>query len=384
MILEGLLFASIHTIWLFRTEVGEQYVQKMEIAVKSGDSQAEVCLGEVKQAETISPQGAKEALALYQSAAAKGSQRAKELIAQMYMSGQGGLKQDTRKALAGFNDLIAHGYLRAATDLGVYSLSGSNPTISDYKNALIWFKKGFSGGDPYAAVAISRMYALGLGVPKSKTIAKKWADKAAIQPVACLIPFLDLSTEIIMANAELPAVRGDTLGHFTMVYKSKNGKGVDPHIVDKSNDPNFDSAWLSAVKAANLPAWPKNFAPDNYYVGFGVTSNAYWFLAMVEHAIQSELILPKQILLNGSKGTGRATVEFDFLDGKVSQIKLKNSTGDKLEDAAVLKAVTEAQYPLPPKEYAGRKLRLMAPVNFYLPAISSKSKAPPAVATLIH
>jgi TonB family protein len=383
MILAGILLTSIQMNWLVRDDESQQYAQKLEVAVKSGNSNAEVCLGEMKKTALFQKPDSTAALTLFREAADRGNQRAQELIAQMSMRGDGGLKRDTAKALSDFHALIKQGYLSAATDLGVYYLSRENPTESDYKDAMTWFKKGAAGGDPFAAVAIGSMYASGSGVRQNRIVAKQWIDKAADRPIACFTTFMELTDDIIKANVVLPENVDDRTGIFRVIYEHKGGKAVHPFVMNKSNNTAFDKAWLLALKISKLPNWPKNFNPENHFVGLTVATRSYLFRQSLTRAVENALVMPRYVLLHGSKGTGKVAVQFDYLNGKVTHVEIKKSSGDKLEDAAALQAVNDAHYPVPPVEYVNNTIGVMVPVYFYMQAPPGSTKELPA-AVLVH
>jgi TonB family protein len=363
MLLAGVLLTSVQMGWVTTADIMQQYEQQSQVAIKSGDPQAEACYGLYQQGINSDVVDA-ETLHLYQYAASKGNLQARLQLAKLSMEGKGGVKQNKQAALDQLHTLIKQGYMSAATYLGETYLENENPKASDYKIAFTWFEKGYAGGDPFAAIQIGNMYANGLGVPKNHAIAKQWADKAAGLPVRCLASFFDLSDDVLKLNAQLPEKLSTKMTGVTAIYRSEEGKALHPRIIIHSNDSDFDNAWLSALKTAKLPHWPENFHPKNNVVGFGASTRYHIFLTRVHYAVSNVLVMPKSLILNGIEGIDNAVVEFEYLDGKASHIKIEKSSGNKAADAAVLTAVSNAKLPAPLEEYVGKKLKINASIDF--------------------
>ncbi len=92
------------------------------------------------------------------------------------------------------------------------------------------------------------------------------------------------------------------------------------------------------------------------------------FGTSIHEAIARASIVPKHVWIFGSKGTGIVKVSFDYLDGKVNNVKIVKSSGDKYEDAAAIQAVKVANYPPTPDLYKGQSMRFFITLKY--PSIS--------------
>ncbi|MGV7215386.1 energy transducer TonB [Bradyrhizobium sp. UFLA05-112] len=86
------------------------------------------------------------------------------------------------------------------------------------------------------------------------------------------------------------------------------------------------------------------------------------FQGQMRRAVESALVYPASARASGQHG--RARVMFDFLDGRVSAIRLAQSSGSALLDQAALATVRSAHYPLPPPELSHQTLHLSVYVEF--------------------
>ncbi len=65
-----------------------------------------------------------------------------------------------------------------------------------------------------------------------------------------------------------------------------------------------------------------------------------------------------------SRKLGHAEVSFDFQDGKVSNVKLTEASGDSDLDAAALSDIAKASFPSTPPELKGQTLHVELPLYF--------------------
>ena len=88
------------------------------------------------------------------------------------------------------------------------------------------------------------------------------------------------------------------------------------------------------------------------------------FEGALREAIQAAVRFPEAARL--MHVGGRVLVSFDFLDGKVSQVRVAQSSGVDMLDTAALAAVREAPYPPTPAALASQSMRFRIWVRFHL------------------
>lgn len=360
------LLLSLQFAPIFPSAGFHSYFHRLQQSAASGNAAAQLCIGQLAAQGFTGTNGQDfyKAIGYYKKAEARSPLRAKQLIGQLYLTGYGSFKPDRSKALRIFNSLIKHGYTPAATDIGKYYLLDYGGLKPDFKKALYWFKRGAAGGDPFAEVALGRIYGAGLGVPRNPAQSRRRLAKAAAHRLDCLADFASLADDIIEANIHWPEPSKSISGTFTVIYKYHNGRAIDAHAFKKSSDKKINRAWLVAIKASKLPPWPKNYSLKNKHIGFEVATDSELFRTWMFYSIRSALVIPKKVIVYGSKGTGIVDVTFDFLDGKVSNVRIQKSSGDRLEDAAAVRAVEDARYPPTPPRFIGVKQHLAIPLNF--------------------
>ncbi|MHB8166891.1 MAG: TonB family protein [Sulfuricella sp.] len=93
------------------------------------------------------------------------------------------------------------------------------------------------------------------------------------------------------------------------------------------------------------------------------------FEDQVRAAVQSAMRYPYAAMI--AHIAGRAQVSFEYIDGRVSAVKIAISSGYGMLDSAALQAVSAAAYPPPPKNLAGKSLPFEVWVRFYQTGLSS-------------
>ena len=88
--------------------------------------------------------------------------------------------------------------------------------------------------------------------------------------------------------------------------------------------------------------------------------------AAIDQAVRAAAVMPAAARRQHREG--RAQVAFVYADGAVSDVALLRSSQSLVLDAAALRAVQGAKYPLPPAPLRGRKLSLSLWVNFLMAA----------------
>lgn len=84
----------------------------------------------------------------------------------------------------------------------------------------------------------------------------------------------------------------------------------------------------------------------------------------VRSAVQSAMHYPYAARM--AHISGRTQVSFEYMDGRVSAVKIAVSSGYGMLDSAALQAVSAAAYPSPPKTMAGKSMPFKVWVRFYL------------------
>lgn len=357
------------------------YFKQVSDQAGKGNASAEACLGELYAGGFGTTRDFHKALKWYKSAAHIGNLNGKEQVGKVYQWGIG-VKPDPAKAMTIFRELIHRGYMPAATDIGLAYDTGVG-VPKDKSVAISWYRKAAFAGDYWGEVRLGLHYAHGEGVRKNSTEAKLWLERAADHEIDCFPEFEDSVPFIINGymKSKLDQADMDTsiIKAPGIIFVYRNRKAEKVKLMGSSGWPELDNAWLSATRKALLPPWPSSFHSDNKILGFWITAPPDkphpGFIQPIRHAIQSAVVVPKQVLLHGSQGTGLTTVSFFYMDGKVTDIKITKSSGDKNEDAAAILAVKNAAYPPTPKSYIGRRLHTSITVSFgrYTPAPTETS-----------
>jgi hypothetical protein len=111
-----------------------------------------------------------------------------------------------------------------------------------------------------------------------------------------------------------------------------------------------DTAKFKAYEAEPVElGWVKSFTPDD-------SSDASTFIRKLKI-----VAVGAANKISDSSQFGTVRVSFDYLDGVISNIELKQSNG---HDAAVLAAITHADYPVTPERLKGQNLHVELPIYF--------------------
>lgn len=360
---------------------------------EKGNVEAELCVAKMYFTGWGTPRDSDQAFVWNSKAAASGSQAGKSEVGEAYMWGAGVFK-DTKRAQGIFLRLVNQGYIPAASMLGsMYMYGYGVPT--DFKKALDWYQKAATDGDPDAEWQLGMMYKNGFGVKANMPLAREWLDKLPAHKPGCMPDFRVMINQIIFGNITVPKdkTKGEPSGKVIAAsFLYHNGKAENPGIVQTSGYPALDTALLKAIRDSRFPPWPVGYENLDKTVTFVIQrtgntaqqSNEFkFFVESLKSAIRKAMLLPKHVLVYGSKGTGIATVSFEYLDDKVHDVRLTKSSGDKYEDAEAIRAVENAKYPPTPDLYKGQSMNFEIPINFgiYSPVSNSATKTPPATAS---
>jgi len=342
------------------------FKQISELASRS-DTKAQVCLGELYTDGIGTQKNLNLALKWYRKAADSGDPSGELHVGQVYAWGIG-VNNDTNRGLKIFHDLVKQGYMPAATEIGVLYVSGDG--VPKSKNqALELYRKAAAVGDYWAEVRIGLMYHFGSGVNKDEHTAQIWLKKAANHQIYCLADFGRLIPFIINGYMK-PYKNNDStsIGTVGIKYKYHNKRAEDVVIMTSSGYPEVDKDWLDATRNAILPPWPAGFHTDDKTLGFWIMGSDGGlnpdFIGNIRNAIKTAMVMPKEVLVNGSKGKGIATVSFYYLDGKDFDVNIVASSDDNYEDAEAISAVERASYPPTPSTYKHKKLHLTIELKF--------------------
>jgi TonB family protein len=199
------------------------------------------------------------------------------------------------------------------------------------------------------ACALSACSSAPVPTPEAKSnAAPYWSDPrfdaALLEAVQSAVRYPD---DVI--DDSLQSIRGTV--QFTIV----DGKIQDPEMVESTGHPGLDELMLKQVASAPIPK-PIGPHADEPHAFSMQLSMPTAFESAEYAAINSWKIYPKDAIFAGAQGT--VTVDFDYLDGKVSNVTIAKSRKDKSLDKASIGVVSNAGLPLPPPGYAGKTLHL--------------------------
>ncbi|KAG0222084.1 hypothetical protein BGW42_006904, partial [Actinomortierella wolfii] len=123
--------------------------------------------------------GSSKAFDLYLQVAKEGVALAQEIVAELYIEGQG-VKQDYNEAFKWFTKAANQGDLSAQFNLGIMYDRGLGVQQSD-RDAMEWYTKAAERGHAKAQFNLGMMYEFGQGVERNEEEAAKWYTKAAKQ-----------------------------------------------------------------------------------------------------------------------------------------------------------------------------------------------------------
>lgn len=162
------------------TSVGNQQTfQQVKALASTGDTNAQVQLGNMYGSGQGVKQSDAEALKWYRMAANKGDANGRFMLGAMYDAGRG-VKQSYAEALKWYRPAADQGNPLAQHRLGVMHSEGVGVGQSSTE-ALKWLQRAAEHGNADSQVAIGEMYSLGKGVPQSYSEAATWYRMAASQ-----------------------------------------------------------------------------------------------------------------------------------------------------------------------------------------------------------
>ncbi|HKT31547.1 MAG TPA: TonB family protein [Gammaproteobacteria bacterium] len=146
----------------------------------------------------------------------------------------------------------------------------------------------------------------------------------------------------------------------TVRFTYDKGVITNPAIFKSTGNPDLDKLLLQQVVTAKVP---KPFGlntdqPHEFELLIEMFTPYESFRCNVYAAIKQKPEYPRDAFLRGK--TGIATVAFDYLDGKVSNLVVVSTSGHNDLDQASLNTVSNAVLPAPPAGYAGKTLQMQA------------------------
>jgi|SRR5580698_1976839 TonB family protein len=169
-------------------------------------------------------------------------------------------------------------------------------------------------------------------------------DAALFEAVQSVVRYPD---DVI--DPSLGSIRGTV--QFTIV----DGKVQDPQMTESTGHPGLDELMLRQVASASIPQPTGSHADEPHAFSMELSMPTAFELAEYT-AINFRKIYPKEAILGGDEGS--VTVDFDYLDGKASNVIVTKSANNRFLDGASLSAVSKADLPLPPPGYAGKTVHL--------------------------
>lgn len=153
------------------TKAFEFYMKSAESGDLDGEFQVALMLSNGQGVA----QNRKKAFDWYSRAARKGHRTAQYSMGLYYAKGLDGVSQDLALAQTLFEQATAQGLPEAFN-----SLAALFETQERYEEALYWYKRGASNGDPVSLRQLAMMYDGGIGVSISHEIAFKLFEKASL------------------------------------------------------------------------------------------------------------------------------------------------------------------------------------------------------------
>lgn len=143
------------------------------------------------------------------------------------------------------------------------------------------------------------------------------------------------------------------------VIMSLAGENRKTYLTQMTHDPDPNVAEDATDRFLKLTAPPES-AQTTEQSRFTDLSNK------ITQAVQQQAVeyYPREAILSNARGV--VIVSFDYLNGKVSNVQIQNSSGSKTLDRAALDAVNRAVYPAPPPSLTGHTFHFRIPITYGL------------------
>ena len=149
----------------------------LERAATEGNAEAQYLIGKMDHATATSRPEELQALSWLEKAAKQGYDRAIKLIGELKSLGYGA-NEEWHHRLPQIQKLAADGDPEAEFQLAQRYEHGAGGFEKNAREALRWYERSATNGNRPAMLALSHIYAQGLGVAPDPGQARKWADRA--------------------------------------------------------------------------------------------------------------------------------------------------------------------------------------------------------------
>lgn len=133
-----------------------------------------------------------------------------------------------------------------------------------------------------------------------------------------------------------------------------------PDIVQSTGNSDMDKLMLRQIAAVKPPqaTGPHADEPHEFIMALGMLTPYEAFQSSIYGAIDAQKVYSKDAVIGGYQGI--TVVDFDYLDGRASDIVMALSSKQKELDRTSLSAVTRAIMPPAPGPYAGKTVHVEA------------------------
>lgn len=164
---------------------------------------------------------------------------------------------------------------------------------------------------------------------------------------------------------------GSRQGRVLVKMLNHDGKFTYPAVEKSSGYKDIDAAAIKTMAITPLPpalGMGGSVVLPVTLTQAGIDPVLYSnYEAKLYAAIQKAMVIPKHVLIYGSKGPDKATASFKCLNGHAMDIKIIKSNNDTYEDAAAITAIKKARCPPTPQKFTGITMPFTVTLNFALP-----------------
>lgn len=344
--------------------------EKLIASAESGDAKSQACLAEFYLMGMNVDRNTATGMAWLQKAANQDYIRAKWAIASL-----GTWDPKTHSsAIQTIQKLADQNYAPAEEQIGqMYLHGGGGDYPQNFAKALKWFHKATEQNYPFAEADIGLAYRYGWGVKPDLNKARAWAKKAANHQIDCAPDSVPLIQRLIEINAVYPksVLDGSRRGRVLVKMFNHGGKFTYPAVEKSSGYKDID---VAAIKTMAITPLPPTLGMGGSVIlpvtltQAGIDPVLYSnYETKLYATIQKAMIIPRHVLIYGSKGPDKATASFKCLNGHAMDIKIIKSSNDTYEDAAAIAAIKKAQCLPTPQKFTGITMPFSFTLNFALP-----------------
>lgn len=146
--------------------------------------------------------------------------------------------------------------------------------------------------------------------------------------------------------------------HGTVKFTFADGNIEYPEIMQSTGKPDMDQLMIRQVASAQVPTASgiDSDAPHVFVLELDMPTPYEAFQLGIYGAFDANKVYSKEAILGGYQGM--ATVDFDYLDGALSNAAVTKSSGNRELDRTSLSTVTRSKLPPTPDTYAGKTLHM--------------------------